>query len=306
MNYLFSIIIPTFNGEKSIGGLLEKITHFSSNYSKETIIIDSGSNDGTLDIINSYRSKIAYLKLIEINKKEFNHGLTRNLGVKIAKGKYICFFSQDAKPISKRFLDYYLEDFKIDKKIKAIYGKHIYYLNTPIIQKIESDCFWSKLDPYLNKKGVLIKNISHEFVPFNKRNKYLWYEVSDTSSCYQRDFLLKNPFPRTMYGEDMMAGKAIIDSGLSIVYDTRCSVKHSHSYSLFEYYKREKESVGLVINGMKLRKKTNFICKLEKVMNLKMPYYKKIYYFGELVVYYFLKLLILAILKIEAGMNRRT
>ena len=104
----------------------------------------------------------------------------------------------------------------------------------------------------------------------------------------------------------MMAGKAIIDSGLSIVYDTRCSVKHSHSYSLFEYYKREKESVGLVINGMKLRKKTNFICKLEKVMNLKMPYYKKIYYFGELVVYYFLKLLILAILKIEAGMNRRT
>src|SRR3989344_3747456 len=296
MKSQFTIVIPTFNGEETIGKLLEGISAFNDNYSKETIIIDSTSTDNTLNIVNAFKDKLAPLKIVIIKKSEFDHGLTRNFGVQQSKGKYVCFFSQDAKPVSKKMLDYYWEDFKNDKKVMAVYGKHISYSDTPVIQRIESDCFWEKLDPYLDERGVLVKNLAHPFILFNEDSKYLWYELSDTSSCYSREFLLEYPFSKTKYGEDMLMGKLIIDKGLYIVYDTRCSVYHSHSYSLRDYYKREKESVGLVVNEMRLKKRINFLCKVEKIMQLKTSYFKKIYHLGELLVFYFIKMLILFVL----------
>ncbi|MBI3366577.1 glycosyltransferase family 2 protein [Candidatus Roizmanbacteria bacterium] len=96
MKKKYSIIIPTYNGEKTITTLLEKVIFLIKNYTYEIIIIDSESKDSTVKIINSYIKKYSTIRLIKIKKKVFNHGSTRNLGVKLAKGEYLCFFSQDA------------------------------------------------------------------------------------------------------------------------------------------------------------------------------------------------------------------
>lgn len=305
MNSLFSIIIPTYNGGKIISRLLKKIASFDSNYSKEVLIIDSSSTDNTLKIVENFKKKIKYLKVINIAKKQFNHGETRNLGVRMVGGKYVCFFSQDATPKSSNILSYYLEDFKRDSKIVAIYGKHVSYEDTPVIQKLEADCFWNMLDSYLDRNGVLVKNLSNPFIPFNEENKSLWYQLSDTSSCYDRQFLLKNRFPKTMYGEDILLGKLIIENGLSIVYDTRCSVYHSHNYSLLDYYKREKESLNLTVKEMSLKKKINIYCKLRAVLKMDISFLKKLYYICKLIIYYILKFIIIVSLLVEKKVKKK-
>lgn len=298
MTPLFSIIIPTYNGEKTIGNLLNKLVGLTDNYSKEIIVMDSQSEDRTLTIVRKYLKKID-IKIKKIKKQAFNHGETRNMGVKMAKGTFVWFLSQDALPLSKNILGYYLEDFRLDKKNVAVFGGHKPYRNTPIIQKLEVMCRWERLNKYVNKKGVLIQNKENPFIPLEKQNLLDWYVLSNTSCCYRRDFLIRNPFPKTDYGEDLMLGKKIIEMGLSKVYDTRCSVLHSHIYTIKQYCQRESKDLNLRLVNIKLGTKINLWCKIKKIIFLNCPIIFKPFYLIQLFFYYFLKFLIVLNLKLK-------
>ena len=58
---MLSIIIPTYNEEKHIGRLLDSI--FSNDYKNkfEIIIVDDGSKDRTVEIVNRYK-KVSLFK----------------------------------------------------------------------------------------------------------------------------------------------------------------------------------------------------------------------------------------------------
>lgn len=297
MNLLFSIIIPVFNQEKTIGLLLSKLKSLSDNYSKEIIIVDSGSSDMTPLIIRKYKHDLSNFRLINIKREEFNHSETRNNAVKIAKGKYVCFLSGDAIPYNKNIFNYFFEDFSLDKKVVAVFGKHTPYPSTPIIQKVEVLCRFDKLDLYTNKKGILVQDLTKPFTPYNDKNRLLWYSLFNTFACYRRSFLLKYPFPKTDYFEDMLLGKIIIENGFIKIYDRRAMVIHSHHLNLIEYYRMQKEDFILRISKFKLKEKPNILCKVKKILSLKTSFFKKLFYLIYLFFYYFLKFI--AVLEIK-------
>ena len=70
---LISIIIPVKNGSDTIVSCLDAIFKQTLISKTEVIIIDSGSTDGTLDILKEYDVHIE-----NIDSKDFNHGDTRN------------------------------------------------------------------------------------------------------------------------------------------------------------------------------------------------------------------------------------
>lgn len=257
------------------------------------IVIDSDSSDKTVDIVEGFKKKFPDLKIIGIRKQDFNHGETRNLGVKTSKGKFVCFFSQDAIPKNSRLFQYYLEDFDIDNKVVAVFGKHIPYENTPLIQKLEVLCRWEKLDKYANQKGRLIQDAAKPFIPFIENNKLLWYALSNTSSCYRKAFLMKFPFPEIKYGEDLIMGKTIIERGFIKIYDTRCAVFHSHIFNIPQYYDREQADLNFRRSLIGKYPKTNIFCKIKKIINLHETMSKKIEYLIELFMYYAMKLAII-------------
>jgi len=213
MKTMISIVIPTYNGEKHLYKLLKKIRDLQKYWKLEVIVIDSSSTDKTRDIIESFRDKIYNLRLEKIPKESFNHAKTRNFAVKLATGKYVCFFSQDAIPGNSKFLQYFIQDLEINEKFVAVYGKHIPYKETPYIPKLEILYRFKMLDNYTNKSGLLIQDLDNPFIPYTDNNKLLWYFLSDTFSCYKKSFLIRNPFPQTDYGEDFFLGKIIINKG---------------------------------------------------------------------------------------------
>ena len=86
---LFSIITVVLNGEKYIEKTIKSI--ISQSYkSYEHIIIDGGSTDKTLNIINKYK-KITKI----ISKKDKGIYDAFNIGMSYAKGDYICFVNSD-------------------------------------------------------------------------------------------------------------------------------------------------------------------------------------------------------------------
>jgi len=89
-NPFFSVIIPTYNQASFLKASLHSVFQQTfKNY--EVIVIDNKSSDNTAEIVKKYKKKIIY-------KKIKNNGLiakSRNLGIKLAKGKWIAFLDTD-------------------------------------------------------------------------------------------------------------------------------------------------------------------------------------------------------------------
>ena len=73
-----SIVIPTKNGGALFDEVLTMIDKQETEYEYEVICVDSGSTDDTVDIIKRH-----HCILKQIDKTEFGHGKTRNLGASI-------------------------------------------------------------------------------------------------------------------------------------------------------------------------------------------------------------------------------
>jgi len=86
-----SIIIVNYNVKEFLQNLLHSIDKASSNISKEIIVIDNASDDGSVEVI---KEKFPSVKLIE-NKINVGFGRANNQGLAIAKGKYILFINPD-------------------------------------------------------------------------------------------------------------------------------------------------------------------------------------------------------------------
>src|SRR5690554_6036808 len=91
---LVSIIIPVFNRANLIGETLDSVlTQCYSNW--ECIVIDDGSTDHTIEIINGFCIKDYRFKLFIRNREPKGAPTCRNIGLSIANGQYINFFDSD-------------------------------------------------------------------------------------------------------------------------------------------------------------------------------------------------------------------
>ncbi len=89
MNELVSIIIPCYNAEKWIGECINSA--LSQTYSPiEIIVVDDGSTDASLSIIEKYGNKVRW-----VSCANGGPSAARNRGFHISKGKYIQFIDAD-------------------------------------------------------------------------------------------------------------------------------------------------------------------------------------------------------------------
>lgn len=86
----FSLVIPTYNRADLIGFTIQSVLEQTED-DYELIIIDDGSTDNTRFVIQPYlNDKIHYFY-----QKNSERAVARNLGMKLAKGKYISFLDSD-------------------------------------------------------------------------------------------------------------------------------------------------------------------------------------------------------------------
>ncbi len=113
---LCSIVIRAFNEEEHLGKLLTGIEQ-QTFQDKETLIVDSGSTDGTLEIANRFD-----VKIVNIDSRDFTFGRSLNRGIKEAQGRYIVIISAHCFPVYPDWLEQLMKPFE-DKKVAVSYGK---------------------------------------------------------------------------------------------------------------------------------------------------------------------------------------
>ena len=101
---MFSVIIPNYNNEKYLDELFESIiSQTFKNY--EIIFIDDVSEDNSIQKAKEWKEKFSqHFTLVENQEKKWNGG-SRNVGIDLAKGKYILFIDSDDKLSSNDCLE---------------------------------------------------------------------------------------------------------------------------------------------------------------------------------------------------------
>ena len=92
---LVSVIIPTYNRAHLIGETLDSV--LAQNYPNwECLIIDDGSADRTIDVVENYAKKDSRFKYYQRPDQHLPGGNgARNYGLKVSQGSYIQWFDSD-------------------------------------------------------------------------------------------------------------------------------------------------------------------------------------------------------------------
>lgn len=89
---LVSVIVPVYNAEKYLGRCVESILAQTYRYI-EIILINDGSRDNSLKECYLFSEKDRRIKVV--NKQNSGVSATRNLGITLANGSFLCFIDSD-------------------------------------------------------------------------------------------------------------------------------------------------------------------------------------------------------------------
>lgn len=87
-----SVIVPVYNSEKYLRKCIESVLEQTMS-SWELILVDDGSRDKSFEICQEYAKK--HNKISAVHQENSGSSVTRNLGLRMASGKYIAFVDAD-------------------------------------------------------------------------------------------------------------------------------------------------------------------------------------------------------------------
>jgi rhamnosyltransferase len=230
-----TVIIPTLNGERYLAEVLDAIAAQDFDGSIETLVIDSGSTDATLEIV----SALSEVRLHRIPNEEFGHGRTRNLGARLARGRVVVFLTQDATPAASDWLTHLIAPLD-EVGVEAVVGRQIPRPHAFPLQKYDILGVFSAQGP-LDVPTIVdaTGRSGHDL------DELAFY--SDVNSATHRAFLLETvPLRDVPYSEDYAFARDVLEAGYRKAYAPRGAVWHSNDMGVREYAARMfDEALGL-------------------------------------------------------------
>ncbi|MFC6354782.1 glycosyltransferase [Luethyella okanaganae] len=217
-----TVIVPTFNGADHLDDVLHALARQEFPGTVEILVIDSGSTDGTVEIVRSHPT----VRLHEIPNVEFGHGRTRNLAARLARGRLLAYLTQDAIPADQNWLRELTAPLEPDgDDAVAVVGKQIPRAGCFPLAKYEIQGVFARLGPE-GRTTVVQKNDADGPDTF----------YSDVNSATRRDFLLETiPYRDVPYSEDLAFGADVVAAGYRKAYAPGGAVIHSNDLTLREY-----------------------------------------------------------------------
>ena len=219
----YAIVVPTYNPGPLWSDWVSRVCG-QLNKPDAVIVIDSSSTDG---VIGQIEPQDWIFKAID--KSDFNHGGTRNMGFKIAESlniDYVVFLTQDALLEDENSLGKILAPFN-DSKVAAVCGRQLPHSDAGLRASFAREFNYGDTSRtvVLNDKvqyGIKVAFLSDSFGAYR------------VSIAKELDYFTDN----IIFGEDMLyAAKALL-GGYSVSYRADAAVYHSHNYTVLEEFKR--------------------------------------------------------------------
>ena len=221
------VIIPVYKPERGFLTMIEKLRAQTVPINRiilmntEQKYLDRLLYGTTLERENHNNITVKHL-----SKREFDHGRTRNHGVKLSDADVFLMMTQDAMPADEYLVERLLESMR-GEKIAAAYARQLPGEDSSEAERYtrqfnypEESCVKTKAD--LPKLGVKT------------------FFCSNVCAAYRRDVFdeLGGFVNRAIFNEDMLFAAKAVEAGYGIAYAAQAKVYHSHNYTYRQQFRR--------------------------------------------------------------------
>lgn len=218
---MLSVIFAVKDGGIAFVECLRAVREQVTDEPVEIVVVDSGSADGSPDA-----ARAAGATVTTIPPQSFSHGRSRNLGAREAQGETFVFLSQDAVPTDERWLQRLVAPLRVDDALAGVYGRQLpnddaippetYFLT--FLYGAESRRQRARHDGELSMATTLFSNVN---------------------AAMPRRMWERFPFAENIImSEDQEWSRRVLLAGYAVAYEPAAAVRHSHTYTLTEAFRR--------------------------------------------------------------------
>ena len=223
-----SLVMPTWNAGPLLDEVLASIRAQQGVIFDELIAVDSGSRDGTVE-----RLQRAGFRVDPIPQREFDHGATRDRGIRSSTGDVVVLLVQDATLQGSDWLAKMVAPF-LDPQVAGVWCRQV---PRPKCQPV--------LDRRIRGWPGWGDGVTKKCLPEGKRledlpafEQLFLCAFDNVASAMRRTAWERFPLGPRRFGEDIHFGKRAIAAGLAIAHQGGACVMHSHDRSAWSEGKR--------------------------------------------------------------------
>ena len=125
-----SVVIRAKNEARFIGQTLAAIFDPAALAPRQVVVVDSGSSDGTLEIVRAFPTT-----LIQIRSEEFTYGYALNVGVANVDAEIVATLSAHSLPAGPDWLRRLTQPFA-QPRVAGVYGRQLPRANPTVLELI--------------------------------------------------------------------------------------------------------------------------------------------------------------------------
>ncbi|MCH5252718.1 MAG: glycosyltransferase [Lachnospiraceae bacterium] len=223
---MVDVIIPVYRPEKDkLMGLIKKLNaqtvRPSHVFFMQTLV---GEPEDTKVKEMLLRTENAIVTPVE--KKDFDHGGTRNKGAAMSEAEFMLFMTQDAVPADDRLIEHLLHAMERET-VATAYGRQLPDHTVGVIEHYTRQFNYPAESMEKSKEDL-------------KRLGIKTYFCSNVCAMYRKTvyeemggFVL-----HTIFNEDMIMAAGVIQAGYEIAYVAEAAVVHAHKYTYRQQFTR--------------------------------------------------------------------
>jgi len=161
-----------------------------------------------------------------LSKREFDHGRTRNQGVKLSDAEVFVMMTQDAIPADEFLVERLLEGLRREKAAVA-YARQLPGKDSSEAERYTRQFNYPEESRLKTKADLSELGIKTFF-------------CSNVCAAYKRDIFdeLGGFVNRAIFNEDMLYAAKAVEAGFGIAYAAQAKVYHSHNYTYRQQFRR--------------------------------------------------------------------
>lgn len=267
-----SVVIGSYNRLNMLILCIEEIRRELKDFNFEIIVIDGGSNDGSIDWLCMQKDIISII--------QHNHGTWMNktivrkpwayfmnLGFKIAKGKYICMLSDDSLIVPNAIKNGWslAEDLRLQgRNIGAV---AFYFRDYPLRKRyavaVNIGNLYVNHGLFLNEAVKTVDYISEDYhfyfadTDLSLKIKHAGYEIIDSPNSYVEHYFDATPKLRSANNNNKKEEDRIrlIEKWFNIAYPAKDKSKYLHIVGYWKNSNRECESENMILKLIQASKR---------------------------------------------------
>jgi rhamnosyltransferase len=215
-----AVVIPTLNAGEGLRNVLDGLARQTVKPC-EIVVVDSESADQTCDVARTFGCRI-----LHIDRKDFDHGGTRNLAIRSTVSDAIVLLTQDAVPANERMIEELIKPLA-DEDVAIAYGRQLPRAGAGRLERFAREFNYGPVCVVKTRASIATMGMKA-------------FMCSDSCSSIRRStFEEMGGFAvGLVVNEDMVFAARAILRGMKVFYAVDAKVVHSHAFTLCSLWQR--------------------------------------------------------------------